>query len=86
MAFIRDACANALHLAPAQGLDTELTFTACATFRTGTQAPDGSGLLSVGGMMRLEADASQGRMRITARANHGKVALAIKNVLKAQLA
>ncbi len=85
MAFIREGCASALKMGPAQGLDTELTFTGCATFRTGTMAPDGSGMISVGGMLRLEADAAQGRMRITARAKHGKVALAMKNVLKAQL-
>lgn len=85
MAFIREGCANALKFGPAQGLDTELTFTGCATFRTGTLAPDGSGMISVGGMLRLEADAAQGRMRITARAKHGKVALAMKNVIKAQL-
>jgi hypothetical protein len=66
-------------------LDSDTTFTACASFRTGTPAPDGNGLLSVGCMLRLEADPAQSRVRITARAKHGKVAVAVKNVLKAQL-
>jgi hypothetical protein len=83
--FIREVCAPALKVGQAQGLDTETTFTGCATFRTGTAAPDGSGLVSVGAMMRLEADPAGGRIRITARAKHGKVAAAIKNAFKAQL-
>jgi AP-2 complex subunit alpha len=85
MAFIREALGPALKLGQAQGLDSDTTFTACASFRTGTPAPDGNGLLSVGCMLRLEADPAQSRIRITARAKHGKVAVAVKNVLKAQL-
>lgn len=84
MASIRNTLAPALKLGHATGLDSDTTFTACATFRTGTTAPDGSGLISVGGMMRVEADPAQGRMRITARAKHGKVALAMKNAIKSQ--
>ena len=85
MTSIRNTLGPALKLGPATGLDTETTYTACATFRTGTTAPDGSGLISVGGMMRLEADAAQGRVRVTARAKHGTVALAMKNAIKAHL-
>lgn len=85
MASIRNTLGPALKLGIATGLDSETTYTACATFRTGTSNPDGSGLISVGGMMRMEADPAHGRMRITARAKHGTVALAMKNALKSQL-
>lgn len=85
MASIRNTLGPALKLGQATGLDTDTTYTGCATFRTGTTAPDGSGLISVGGMMRLEADAANGRIRVTARAKHGMVALAMKDAIKSQL-
>ena len=84
MNSIRNTVGPALKLGQATGLDSDTTFTACATFRTGTTSQDGS-LISVGGMMRLEADPAHNRIRITARAAHGTIALAMKNVVKSLL-
>jgi len=69
----------------ATGLDTELTVTASASFRTGTPSPDGSGNVSVPVLFRLEGDAASNRFRVTIRAKHAEIALAIKNILKSQL-
>ena len=82
---IRQMVVPGLHLGLATGLDTELTVTACASFRTGTPSPDGAGNIAVGAMMRLEGDAAGNRFRITVRAKHPLISLAIKNVLKAEL-
>jgi AP-2 complex subunit alpha len=82
---IRTLFVPALHLGLGVGLDTDLTVTACASFRTGTANPEGGGTISVGTMMRLEGDAAGGRFRITVRAKHKAICLALKNVLKAQL-
>lgn len=82
---IRSVHVPALHLGLGVALDTELTVTACASFRTGTPNPEGGGNVSIGAMMRLEGDASGGRFRITVRAKHKHISLALKNVMKAQL-
>jgi hypothetical protein len=82
---IRQTIVPGLKLGLANGLDTELTVTACTSFRTGTPSPDGAGNIAVGAMMRLEGDAAGNRFRITVRAKHPLIAAAIKNVLKAEL-
>ena len=84
MQEIRSVYAPALHLGLATGLDTDLTVTGCASFRTGTPAPEGGGNISIGVMMRLEADISGNRFRVTVRAKHKLISMALKNVLKAQ--
>lgn len=87
MAQVRQMLSQALHVGEGQGLDpTPFTFTGAATFRTGTVGPDGVTKVSVGCMMRLEANAAVNAFRITARAVHGRVAEGLRNVLKAQLA
>lgn len=82
---IRSLHIPALHLGLGVGLDTDLTVTACGSFRTGTPNPEGGGNISIGALMRLEGDAASGRFRITVRTKHKQVSLALKNVLKAQL-
>ena len=82
---VRTKCIPGLKMGVANGLDTDFTVTACCSFRTGTAAPDGSGNISIGALMRLEGDASSNRFRITVRAKHHEVAVAIKNIVKSQL-
>jgi hypothetical protein len=82
---VRTKCIPGLKMGLATGLDNEFTVTACCSFRTGTPAPDGSGNVSVGALMRLEGDAAGNRFRITVRAKHHEIATAIKNILKSQL-
>jgi hypothetical protein len=59
----------------------EYVFSAAGTFRTGSVAPNGA-KISIGAMLTVEANAAAGALRITARAVHGKVAQAIKNVVR----
>lgn len=66
-------------------LDTERTATGCCSFRTGTTGPDGK-LISVGAMLRLEADFAQSRFRITIRSKHPMVSQGIFKLIKDQLA
>jgi AP-2 complex subunit alpha len=75
---------SGLHLGPTTGLDdaNPLQATAAGTFRTGSLGPNGQ-RVSVGVLVKL--DASGASYRLTVRAVHGKVALALKNVIKAQL-
>jgi len=80
-----------LRLGVVEGLDqTEFTLSAAATFRTGTMAPNPNNVnppprVSVGCLMRLEANPQGGAFRLTVRAVHGTVSEALKNVVKAQL-
>lgn len=82
---VRTKCIPGLKLGIATGLDTDLTVTACCSFRTGTAAPDGSGNISIGALMRIEGDVASNRFRITVRAKHPEIAKAIKNIVKSQL-
>ena len=82
---VRTKCIPGLKLGLATGLDTDLTVTACCSFRTGTAAPDGSGNISIGALMRIEGDSASNRFRITVRAKHPEIAKAIKNIVKSQL-
>ena len=82
---IRTVVVPGLKLGLANGLDSALTVTACASFRTGTPSPDGGGNVAVGVMLRLEGDAAGNRFRITVRAKHPLISKALKNVLKAEL-
>ena len=85
LAFIRQQLVPALKLGLAEGLDNENTVTGCSSFRTGTPGPDGNPL-AVGGMIRIEADAKGNRFRVTVRAKHPAIALALKEAYKIQLA
>ena len=85
VSHIKQSIFPSLHIAIADGLDSDVTVTGCCSFRTGTMSPDGSGMIVIGALMRLEADVNSGRYRITVRAKHGKVAVALKNTIKAIL-
>ena len=82
---IKSSLFPALHLGLAPGLDSETTATACCSIRTGTLAQDGVTNVSVGAMVRLEADINGGRYRITVRAKHPSVAHALRDLVKAHL-
>ncbi|KAJ0398698.1 hypothetical protein ATCC90586_003189 [Pythium insidiosum] len=86
MAQTRKWLTEAIKLAPAEGLDAAGTsVTAAGTFRTGTAAPNGD-KISVGCLVRVEANAMGNSYRVTVRAVHKDVSLAVKNNLKAVLA
>jgi AP-2 complex subunit alpha len=69
-----------------QGIDTAgNSVTVAGTFRTGTPAPTGD-KVSVGILARVEANAATNSFRVTVRAVHKDVSLAIKNGFKAVLA
>jgi len=85
LAFIRQQLVPALKLGLAEGLDNENTVTGCSSFRTGTPGPDGNPI-AVGGMIRIEADTKGNRFRVTVRAKHPTIALALKEAYKIQLA
>jgi hypothetical protein len=82
---VRTKCIPGLKMGIATGLDNDLTVTACCSFKTGTAAPDGSGNISIGALMRIEGDAGSNRFRVTIRAKHPQIAVAIKNIVKSQL-
>jgi hypothetical protein len=84
MQHVRSVLVPAMKLGLAEGLDNERTVTGTSTFLTGTPGADGKPL-SVGVMMRLEADFAQSKFRITARAKHVAVAQAVKNFIVGQL-
>lgn len=84
MNHLRTVVAPAIKLGAAEGLDNERTLTGSSSFLTGTLGGDGKPV-SVGVMMRLEADFAQNKFRVTARAKHVAVAQAIKNFLVHQL-
>merc|ERR1712070_157476 len=76
---------NGIKLGQATGLDqNEYTLSACGTFRTGTVAPNGT-KISVGCLIRLEANPQATAFRLTVRAVHAKVSVALKNVIKSQI-
>ena len=84
MAFLKTQCVPGLHIGIATGLDGDTSVTGCCSFRTNRAGPDGN-LIAIGALMRLEADPSTNRFRITVRAKHPKIAQAIKNIIKGQL-
>ena len=74
-----------LHLAIIEGVDqNEYIVSAAGQFRTGKVSPSGA-KVSVGCLLRLEANAQQSAFRLTVRAVHGMISVALKNVIKAQL-
>lgn len=65
------------------GLDTtDMQITAASTFRTG--AVSNGQRVSIGTLLKLEANGTA--FRLTVRAVHGKISVALKNIIKAQLA
>lgn len=69
-----------------QGVDSsDATLSVASTFRTGTTAPSGE-KVSVGCLMRIEANQMNNSYRVTVRAVHRDVSLATKNCLKTVLA
>jgi len=86
---VRARVLGGLNLGPTTGLDNAnpLQVTCAGTFRTGaTNPPNGSAAaqrVSIGVLVKL--DASGANWRLMVRAVHGKLAVALKNVVKAQL-
>ena len=74
-----------LHLAIIEGVDqNEYIVSAAGQFCTSMVSPSGA-KVSVGCLVRLEANAQQSAFRVTVRAAHGVLSIALKNVIKAQL-
>ncbi|OQS04089.1 AP-2 complex subunit alpha [Thraustotheca clavata] len=67
------------------GVDASGALALAGTFRTGTAAPTGD-KISVGCLVRLEANAQANSYRLTVRAVHPDVSVAVKNILKGVLA
>jgi AP-2 complex subunit alpha len=77
--------ATGMRMGLATGVDqTAFTISTAGTFRTGATNPNGD-KISVGCLMRLEANPKANAFRVTVRAVHGRVSLALKNIIKAQL-
>ena len=80
--YIRNVMFTRLKIGLAADLDpTEKTVTGSFSFHTGTTNAEGN-YLSIGGMLRLEADINQGRFRVTVRSKHILVSEAIRDILK----
>jgi hypothetical protein len=84
LSHVRSTIIPALHIGAAIGLDSDSTVTGSCSFQTGTVGADGS-LISVGAMMRLEADIAQNRFRLTVRAKHPLIVSALRSIIQAQL-
>jgi hypothetical protein len=85
LAHMRNVVFPGLRVGFAAELDaTEKTATGSVSFRTGTLGPDGAAI-SVGAMIRVEADPGQNRYRVTIRAKHPKVSNALKQIVKGHL-
>lgn len=69
----------------AGGDNASPTLYAAGTFRTGSVSPESGAKISLGAMLRLEAEPAFGTFRMTVRAVHGTVAAALRDVLVAQL-
>ncbi|TMW61221.1 hypothetical protein Poli38472_013684 [Pythium oligandrum] len=75
-----------IKMAQADGIDTAgNSITIAGTFRTGATAPTGD-KISVGCLVRVEGNTTTNAYRITVRAVHKDVSIAVKNGLKAILA
>lgn len=86
LGFVRNTLFPKLKIGLATDLDTsERTCTGSFSLQTGTTTADGK-TVSVGGMLRLEADVNQKRFRVTIRSKHPLVSQAIKDILKEILA
>lgn len=84
--FVRNTVFPKLKIGLAADLDTsERTCTGSFSLQTGTTTADGK-TVSVGGMLRLEADTNQKRFRVTIRSKHPVVSQAIRDILKEILA
>lgn len=70
-----------------EGMDaSEKTVTGIASFVTGTAMPNNpSTTVSVGALFRLEADFATGKFRVTVRAKHPDIAVALKTFIVEQL-
>lgn len=85
IAQVRSKVFSAMHIGLAEGVDTDVTITGCATFRTGTMGPDGTTPVVVGAMTRVEADVNGGRFRVTVRSAQPIVAAGMKNCIKSHI-
>ena len=81
MHWIKGTVFPSLHIGIASELDTVTTCTGCCSFRTGTLNAEGVPI-AVGAMLRLEGDFVQQRYRLTVRAKHKTISVAIMNLLK----
>lgn len=84
MNFIRGSFMPAISVAQVTELDNEKTFTGSTTFMTGTVGPEGKPI-AVGALLRLEGEPNHNKFRITVRATHPTVSLAIKSFIVSQL-
>ena len=82
---IRALLSGGCRLAIIQGLDNQNSISCCGVFRTGQKTPTGNPV-SVGCMMRLECNPQSLKYRITVKALHNDVGVALKNIVTNQLA
>jgi AP-2 complex subunit alpha len=82
---IRALLSGGCRLAIIQGLDNQNSISCCGVFRTGQKTPTGNPV-SVGCMMRLECNPQSLKYRITVKALHDDVGVALKNIVTNQLA
>ena len=75
MTHLKTVLLPSMHLAMAEGLDSEKTATCSGDF----QMSGGSAPVPV--LMRLESDAVQQKFRVTVRAGQAKVAVALKSLI-----
>lgn len=81
---IRNILFPNLHIGLMPSLDTNQSITGVTSFRTGTPGNDGN-LLSVGALLRIEADLSQNKFRVIVRAKNPIVSKSLKDALKVTL-
>lgn len=84
MQYVKGTLAQLMRLAPTNGLDNDRTLTGSSTLVTGTLGTDGKAV-SVGVLLRLEADMSNNKFRITVRSKYGAVASSFKSFIVSQL-
>ena len=82
---IRALLSGGCRLALIQGVDNQNSISCCGVFRTGAKTSTGSPV-SVGCMMRLECNPQSSKYRITVKALHKDVGMALKNIVTNQLA
>eukprot|EP00943_MAST-04B_sp_MAST-4B-sp1_P003614 g3614.t1 len=82
---IRALLSGGCRLALIQGVDNQNSISCCGVFRTGAKTNTGNPV-SVGCMMRLECNSQSLKYRITVKALHNDVGIALKNIVTNQLA
>ena len=76
---------NGLKITPSGGVDTTpFTISVAASFKSGAKDANGN-QISVGCLLRIEANAAAGALRVTARTMHPLCSLSLKNVVVATI-